>query len=186
MLTRYQRKKLMESIQIIDVFRHYNIRLQHDGCGRFRCNCPFHIDKTPSLKVYPEENSWYAFCCSKGSNVWDFIRHKEGDYREAETVLKELATIELPEDPLDDLIQELREEEKSQQKERVDAVAYLIGISLRDFLIRKKETKEYPDFCIQVDIWFNKLDELLTFEDLELSEIRDFETQVKKFIGANK
>jgi DNA primase len=186
MLTRYQRKKLMDSIQIVDVFRHYGIILLVDGGGRFRCHCPFHIDRTPSLKVYEKENSWYAFCCSRGTTVWDFIRHKEDSFREAEVVLKELATIELPEDPMDDLIQELKEKTKEKLKEDVEVIAYLLGVSFRDFLVTKKQTAEYPRYCKEVDDWFKKIDDLLDEEDIEISEMQAFEAEARTYIEVNR
>lgn len=172
----------MDSIEILDVFRHYNIRVIYDGSGRSRCNCPFHRDRTPSLKVYPQTNTWYAYCCSKGITVWDFIREKEGGYWQAEKVLKELATIDLPEDPLEDLVNELKEKTKEESRQKVEAVAYLIGISLRDFLGSKRETEMYEKLCEEVNDWFKRIDELLEFEDVEESEMRVLEKQVQEYI----
>lgn len=183
MLTRYQRKKLMDSIEILDVFRHYNLRVIHDGSGRFKCHCPFHQDRTPSLKIYPNENSWWAYCCSRGTNVWDFIRHKEGDFSAAEEVLKELATIELPEDPLDDLVNELREKTEKEHRQKIEAIVYLIGITLRDFLIEMKNRPEYEVCCKNVDELFVELDELVDCEDLEETEVRVFQERVNEYLA---
>jgi len=33
--------------------------------------CPFHEDRTPSLKVY-EDTGWYTFCCHRGGDIYDF------------------------------------------------------------------------------------------------------------------
>lgn len=182
MLTRYQRKKLMDSIEILDVFRHYNLRVIHDGMGRFKCHCPFHQDRTPSLKVYPKENSWWAYCCGKGTTVWDFLREKEGDFWKAEEVLKELATIELPEDPLDDLVNELREKTAEQHDQKIEAIAYLIGIALRDFLVENKSSECYSQSCEEVDSLYKELDDLLDCEDLEEQEMRAFQAKVSTHI----
>lgn len=36
--------------------------------------CPFHADKkSPSLTIYPDNQSWYCFGCGKGGDVLDFI-----------------------------------------------------------------------------------------------------------------
>lgn len=183
MFTRYQRKKLMDSIEILDVFRHYNIRVIHDGGGRFKCHCPFHQDRTPSLKIYPNENSWWTYCCSRGTNVWDFLRHKEGDFASAENVLKELATIDLPEDPLDDLVNELREQTEQAHQQKIDAIVYLIGITLRDFLIEMRGRSEYKDCCIRVDRLFVELDELVDCDDLEEAEVRVFQERVNEYLA---
>lgn len=183
MFSRYQRKKLCDSIQILDVFRHYGIRTIPDGMGRHRCHCPFHHDRTPSLKIYPRDNSWYAYCCCNGITVWDFIYLREGSYNGAEKVLKELATIEVPEDPLDDLINELKEQEKKEQEQRVSAVAYLIGITLRDFLRKYKEDIKYGEYFREVDELYKELDGLLELEDIEEEEMKDFQKKVQVFIS---
>ena len=36
------------------------------------CSCPFHSERTPSLKIYPGEDGWYCFGCGKGGDVIDF------------------------------------------------------------------------------------------------------------------
>lgn len=49
----------------------------------FKTNCPMHEDKTPSLFVYQEDNSFYCFSCAKGGDAialvqaikgYDFVR----------------------------------------------------------------------------------------------------------------
>lgn len=46
--------------------------------------CPFHSEKTPSLTVYPENQSFYCFGCGVGGDVITFIRKIENlDYIEA-------------------------------------------------------------------------------------------------------
>lgn len=35
--------------------------------------CPLHKDKTPSLKVYPNTNSWHCFGCQEGGDPIHFI-----------------------------------------------------------------------------------------------------------------
>lgn len=34
------------------------------------CCCPFHNERTPSLKIYDESNSWYCFGCHRGGDVF--------------------------------------------------------------------------------------------------------------------
>lgn len=36
--------------------------------------CPFHAEKTPSLKIYPEPGrGWHCFGCGQGGSVIDFV-----------------------------------------------------------------------------------------------------------------
>lgn len=38
------------------------------------CCCPFHGEKTPSLKIYDSTNSWYCFGCHAGGDVISFAK----------------------------------------------------------------------------------------------------------------
>lgn len=35
--------------------------------------CPFHREKTPSLKIYPGRGGWHCFGCCAGGSVIDFV-----------------------------------------------------------------------------------------------------------------
>lgn len=39
--------------------------------------CPFHKDKDPSLKVYPDSGGWHCFGCGAGSDLIDFVMKME-------------------------------------------------------------------------------------------------------------
>ena len=45
--------------------------LEVNGAGFARC--PFHEDKSPSLKVYKNQNRWYCFSCQTGTDVIDLV-----------------------------------------------------------------------------------------------------------------
>ena len=36
-------------------------------------HCPNHTDKTPSLKVYKNQNRWWTFCCQQGTDNIDLM-----------------------------------------------------------------------------------------------------------------
>jgi ABC-type dipeptide/oligopeptide/nickel transport system ATPase component len=64
-------------LTITQVLEHYNLKSDRNH----RLLCPFHEDKTPSLQVYPDTNTWTCFStnCHAGSgDVIDFILNKEG------------------------------------------------------------------------------------------------------------
>ena len=64
-------------LTITQVLNHYNLKPDRNN----RLLCPFHEDKTPSLQVYPDTNTWTCFStnCRAGSgDVIDFILNKEG------------------------------------------------------------------------------------------------------------
>ncbi len=46
------------------------------GCkdnGRGFCLCPFHPDKHPSMKIYPNNRGYYCFSCGNGGDVINFV-----------------------------------------------------------------------------------------------------------------
>jgi hypothetical protein len=54
----------------------------------FWLSCPSHPDKTPSLKVDPEKQTFYCFSCNEGGDVIAFIQKVHGcDFKEAIQIL---------------------------------------------------------------------------------------------------
>lgn len=49
------------------------IELRHSG-RRLVGRCPFHEERSPSLVVYPHNQSWYCFGCDAGGDVFKFIQ----------------------------------------------------------------------------------------------------------------
>lgn len=69
--------EIKQRLSILKVLSHYNLKSDKNH----RLCCPFHVDKTPSLQVYPETGTWTCFSsnCSAGSgDQVDFIMKKEG------------------------------------------------------------------------------------------------------------
>lgn len=65
--------------------------------------CPFHSEKTPSFVVYPENQSYYCFGCTKGGDAITFIRDIENlDYIEAVKFLADKAGLQMPNEQYDD------------------------------------------------------------------------------------
>lgn len=52
-----------------DILERLGIEINKKG---FIC-CPFHNEKTPSLKIY--EHSYFCFGCGTGGDVIDFVKH---------------------------------------------------------------------------------------------------------------
>lgn len=57
--------------------------------------CPFHPDKTPSLKIYKETESWHCFGCGAGSDIFDFVMSFEKiDFKRAHEIIIERARLQ--------------------------------------------------------------------------------------------
>lgn len=61
-------------LPILTVLSHYNIKPDRHN----QLRCPFHEDDKPSMKIYPETNTFHCFGCGKTGDVIDFIMLKEG------------------------------------------------------------------------------------------------------------
>lgn len=56
----------------------------------FSASCPFHADRTPSFRVYPDSKRFKCFGCGARGDAFEFVQRFEGkDFR---TVVQELAT----------------------------------------------------------------------------------------------
>ena len=58
-------------VSIIDVVKD-RVALVKRG-KNYYCSCPFHNEKTPSMVLYPETNSYYCFGCHESGNSLKFI-----------------------------------------------------------------------------------------------------------------
>lgn len=55
----------------------YEGTLRHVG-GKLSGKCPFHDERTPSFKIYLDQNKWHCYgACSKGGDVIDYIRARD-------------------------------------------------------------------------------------------------------------
>ena len=61
--------RIKATVTMYDICRMYGIDVNYAGFA----NCPFHSEKTNSLKVYPEDKGWHCFGCGEGGSVIDFV-----------------------------------------------------------------------------------------------------------------
>lgn len=60
--------------------------------------CPFHAEKTASLKIYPGSRGWHCFGCGAGGDVIDFVKLLHGvDFKQALSILNADFGLCLPE-----------------------------------------------------------------------------------------
>jgi hypothetical protein len=178
-ITSFQLRKFNKATKIMDVISYYGIRVESDGIStRFRAFCPFHMEKSPSLKLYLETNTWCAFCCGRGSTPYDLIYAKEGNEETAINVLLEIANIDLEADPLATLSEDLETEVSIAQKQGLEVQHYLISVMLRDFLEKKKEREDYANWCSYIDRHLTRLDELLDEDETSEEHLRVFKDQI--------
>jgi DNA primase len=62
-------REIKTHLSILTVLRHYNLSVnKHD-----MLKCPFHEDKTPSLKIYTKTNTFHCFGCGRTGDQIQFI-----------------------------------------------------------------------------------------------------------------
>ena len=88
------RERVRQSTDIVElVSRYVSLRRQ----GRHHVGlCPFHDDRTPSLQVNVDRQTWKCWVCNVGGDVFSFVMHREGlSFPEALQLLADRAGITL-------------------------------------------------------------------------------------------
>lgn len=62
-------KTIKSLITMSDIFRKYGFEVGRNGFLR----CPFHHEKTASLKTYKDDTLWHCFGCGSGGDVITFV-----------------------------------------------------------------------------------------------------------------
>ncbi|MDD3119984.1 MAG: DNA primase [Candidatus Gracilibacteria bacterium] len=89
--------EIESKLNIVEVVSRY-LQLKKAGTN-YKCNCPFHSEKTPSFVVSPTKNIAYCFGCHKGGGPIKFISEIERiPFKEAVHKAAQIAGIELKTD----------------------------------------------------------------------------------------
>jgi len=87
--------QIKDRVDIVELVREYVPQLKKTGASWKSC-CPFHQEKTASFLVSPEKQIWHCFGCSKGGDVFGFIREIEGlEFPDALRLLAKRAGVKL-------------------------------------------------------------------------------------------
>ena len=107
MNTKQAAQVIRDSVTMDQILSLYGYRTRHG----FMC-CPFHGEKAPSLKVYPETGGWHCFGCGRGGSVIDFVmEHENCGFRTAVGAIDKALHLGLT-DPHED-------PEEARQKQRI-------------------------------------------------------------------
>ena len=101
----YQLKNLCDIVSIVASY----VELKSVGKSK-KCLCPFHSEKTASMVVYEDTQSFYCFGCGVGGDVITFIEKIENlNYVDSVKFLAHRVGLSIPDDNLDDQISKKRQ-----------------------------------------------------------------------------
>lgn len=126
-------RECRERISALDVAHHYGLEVNRAGFAP----CPFHHERTASLKLYPGAKGFYCFGCHTGGSVVDFVAQLYGlDALGAVRRLNDDFRLGLPIDR-QQTPQEHREAAQAAQRRREINDTYHLFERWRDDLIRQ-------------------------------------------------
>ena len=128
-------EKIIETADIAEVIRDF-VTLTKKGKD-YKCLCPFHDDKNPSMSVSPSRGIYKCFSCGAAGNTVKFVmEHERMTYPEALKYLAHKYNIEIVE-------KEETEEERKRKtaRESMEAVTLFAKNYFHEKLLESKEGK---------------------------------------------
>ena len=112
-----------------------------ERCGaEYKCLCPFHDDTNPSMRVYPDRQSFRCWVCDTGGDVFTWVMKREAlSFPETMRFLAERAHIEMPE-------QSKHQSEKFAKNEELHAVLKWAELQFHECFLKSSEAKDARDY----------------------------------------
>ena len=75
---KYNEEEIDRLINSVDLLEYASQSFEFEQRGKeYFCNCPKHVDVTPSLSISPDKNLFYCFSCGIGGNIISWIMEFE-------------------------------------------------------------------------------------------------------------
>ena len=180
---------LLDRIDFLDILDECGVEYWAANSGEFthkmRCPLPIHDfggERTPSMFVNVDKNSFYCFGCNSGNNLVDFIsQYKKMPFLSTLKYLYQRANIR--DGDLDD-IESLPKRRKKDPEEMTATHVFRAGILIRNHVNKLRGTDSYVKWCQWADKQFLRLDSYLDEDNLEKS--KQYCAQVVEYMKAEK
>ena len=134
-------KELVRSrTEIVSLIGESTTLIPERGGAEYKCLCPFHDDTNPSMRVYPDRQSFRCWVCDTGGDVFTWVMKREAlSFPETMRFLAERAHIEMPE-------QSKHQSEKFAKNEELHAVLKWAELQFHECFLKSSEAKDARDY----------------------------------------
>lgn len=133
--------EIKQRFGILDVVGMCGLKPNRSGFIR----CPFHDgDRSPSLKIYPDQNSWWCFGCNQGGDQIDFLMRFDGiSFMDA---CRKLSGEKLDMASSNQIaISQMRREEQTRKKNELKAEINTLTIRVGNYRERFEKAEPFSD-----------------------------------------
>ncbi len=134
-------KELVRSrTEIVSLIGESTTLIPERGGAEYKCLCPFHEDTNPSMRVYPDRQSFRCWVCDEGGDVFTWVMKREAlSFPETIRFLAERAHLEMPE-------QSKHQSEQFARKEELHAVLKWAELQFHECFLKSSEAKDARDY----------------------------------------
>ena len=134
-------KELVRSrTEIVSLIGESTTLIPERGGAEYKCLCPFHEDHNPSMRVYPDRQSFRCWVCDEGGDVFTWVMKREAlSFPETMRFLAERAHLEMPE-------QSKHQSDQFAKKEELHAVLKWAEMQFHECFLKSSEAKDARDY----------------------------------------
>ena len=134
-------KELVRSrTEIVSLIGESTTLIPERGGAEYKCLCPFHDDTNPSMRVYPDRQSFRCWVCDTGGDVFTWVMKREAlSFPETMRFLAERAHLEMPE-------QSKQQSEQFAKKDELHAVLKWAELQFHECFLKSTEAKDARDY----------------------------------------
>lgn len=134
-------KELVRSrTEIVSLIGESTTLIPERGGAEYKCLCPFHDDTNPSMRIYPDRQSFRCWVCDEGGDVFTWVMKREAlSFPETIRFLAERAHLEMPE-------QSKQQSEQFAKKEELHAVLKWAELQFHECFLKSSEARDARDY----------------------------------------